>query len=608
MIQYFKYTNGETFTSNNGEPYIGFFHMENDKFYNGTLSNPNNVELIPNKTVTADIYTNQYNFNTTYEHIDQLSAYYANSFDLFDFPGLTIMLNAINNNNLICFKNLILDNPTVFKFGETGGHFYGLASILGDDINLPEDPVNLPVKINYRGNVDSLENSSYWSFLDNVFSGVVMVDTFENFKYFCTTGEVDYILSGNFISNVPLTLVSYSNNIQPDLRNDPLHIPDYTYDIYHDVINSKMVFVRANSLDIYDVSNYEECNKLLLIDQIALEPSTIQYINIWNLAHLKFAETHIKWEKSYNIINPNNTTSIKFGNTLRTSINGSTLSLSNKYSSDIYQIIELSDYNIGIVIDLDIRAVDDYVVVLSTNNIDNTFKLTFFDPSDVTGTINTQTIFSISPAYPPRVEFSEIDSDIIYTSNQKEFQTRHISAPQYPSGRLEQCDMLYPVRSKWNTLVDIFNHVELKWNSYTMNSNSFNNLTTSINISNNKMYMILHNVGRIIALNQEINDRYLLGIPLSIEKYFNGAQCSKSSLGVYLNSQLFNIIKDTLTLFSMASNSFSLSEYTILAKQLDDVGMDTLNLRMHGNESFNIIPMQRIMTNILKMQQKLLPS
>ena len=302
---------------------------------------------------------------------------------------------------------------------------------------------------------------------------------------------------------------------------------------------------------------------------------------------------------------------IRFGKNLKSYLDGSILYLTNKYSSDVYKTIHLTTYNITSVEDLDIRGVDDYVVILHKKNSNR--YVTFFDPTDIDGTLTTTLIHSYNfSSLGSHVRFSDFDSDVFYYYSKLEYQTRFISTPTYPSGRLENQDLHFPNKDTfWNTTARLFNLYQRKWNSINAidTSNKFNLLDASTTIANDKMYMIFVNSGRLYALNQKMNDRYFTTIPLDLEKYFRGVHASDSSIGLYFNSAISQILKDTLNLYTNITSSFILQDYaTLILKELETFELDYKNLYINGNETFNVIAFQRIMTTIMNIQSKLMPS
>ena len=119
---------------------------------------------------------------------------------------------------------------------------------------------------------------------------------------------------------------------------------------------------------------------------------------------------------------------------------------------------------------------------------------------------------------------------------------------------------------------------------------------------------MLHNVGRLYAISQPMNDRFLASIPLDLPQKFDGFVCSDSSIGIQLNIIIRNLLDDTLSILRNASNSFIIEEKKVLYKEIQDYTIMVDNLYMNGNETFNILMLQRILFQILDLQKRIIPS
>ena len=54
--------------------------------------------------------------------------------------------------------------------------------------------------------------------------------------------------------------------------------------------------------------------------------------------------------------------------------------------------------------------------------------------------------------------------------------------------------------------------------------------------------------------------------------------------------------------------SFTIEEYRSYISEIDDIAYDTHNLYLNGNETINVISLQRILNLIVDIQTKLLPT
>lgn len=589
MTTYLKHTDGEAYALN-GSDYVGFFHVDDGVYKTGQYKTLDSVELTPKKTFISALFSKQQHTDTTFKSISKLTPYYSNVLDILNREGLGKAFESINDNNLIIFKNLILNHPTIYQYDENDGFFYGLSS-------------NSDILNGKRGSIDTLEfsKSGYWSFMDEIICGSFVINSNEQFKYLCSTGTTNYVLSGSFIDNKTVL----DKIFEYDQHPPKTYTPEYTHYIYHDTINDKMSYVNDNYINIYDSSNYEECDNLILIDRLELKLcKTNEYI--WNRIDLKWKDFNEKWTRRFRTINPNNPEFIKFGKNIRTSLNGTKLSILNKYSSDIFQVIDLSKWIQGSCLSIDVREIDDYILILN-RDVDNLFVM-LIDPKNVDNTTNTQIYSVIDTLENYDIKFSSFDSNIFNLYNEKEYQTRYISNPKYPAGRLETGDLGYIDSFVWKKIDRQWGSMNWRWNSGSNLSNSYNNLLTSELIKNNEMYLLLHNVGRLYTIKQPLSDRFLTTIPLNTEKFYSGITCSESGLGLYFNTAISNLIKDTLNLFNQSMGSFSIYEKKVIISQLTDFILKTENLYINSNETINVITLQRIFILITEIQSKLLPS
>lgn len=590
MKYYFKYTDGNAFTLD-GVDYKGFFNFQGNTAYTQRDFNIDSQPLTFKNTYISDFYKNKLEFDVNYGNLNIIRPFYSNSFDIFDAQGIKSLTDTINYNNLLCFKGFNISNPIIYNFEKNNNFFYGLSNI------------NAPILgFQQRRHIEPFTSNKDWEFLDKVTSGCLFVNSEDDFKYYCTTGDVDYILKGSFIPNSKLEII-YKKDLHPDYTTDP----DYNYHIHHDLENLKLYVVNNDFIRVYDTTKFDECENLPLIDQIPLNKTTTND-HIFGKTNYKFGEFHYKFMSRFHTFNDNNPYFIKFGKNVRTSYSNSNLLVTvNKYSNTRYQYFDLNKQGVVEVIDINISPITDDIIVLHKKD-DKLYLLVIYG-------LNANEIFNYElKSYKEsswyKVSFSNVDSNLIYFQGENEFQSRHLTDPEYPSGRLEQGELLYFKRYTFSKAIFKFSNNEIKFNSAKYKSNSFNNLVGSETIKNDNMYMLLHNVGRLYALKQPIKDFIYSIVPSNLTKYFNGIQCSESSLGLYLNSILSNLIKDTLNLLVNAEGKFKFDENTsmIISLQEVQVSLDQLkNFQMNGNETVNVITLQRILGIISNIQHKLFP-
>lgn len=556
MSSYFKYTNGEAFTIN-GSDYTGFFTVSSKQAFTGKIVSSTSVPLTPKPNFISEIYLNEFEFDTNIGSLSTPTIYTPNYFDVFNKKGLDAALGVVNTNNLLIFKSLIIPNPNLFDFAKNKSFFYGLSST---DVDARNDDITTGK--NVYTHIDPFAFDSEWNFLDRIENGVFFVDSTEAFKYVCFDDQkIQYTLSGSFV-NPQLQLGLLANDVNLDVDN-----------ILYDDIEDTLFFISDEFINIYNASDYIICGTLNLIDRIVLDLGV-------------------------------NSELIRIGLNIRLELSGSNLLLKNKYSNDLYQTFETS--SIGEVLTLDIRNTDDFVAILSKLN--GNLLLSFFDSQNIEETLKTTILNDISVESDKyKLLFSGLDSNLIFVSSGSDLQTRLISNPTQVVGRFNSNNLLYLRDYIWNTTFERFNKIQIKFNSNYLPSNSFNNLTYDIKTYNDISYLILHNVGRIYVMKQPPTDLYLSPIPLDLEKNFFGISCSESSFGLYFNNTISNIIKDILNIYANCSKKIKVStEGNISFEELSSLDLKINNFYMNGNETINVVTLQRIFLLISDLQRQLI--
>jgi len=302
---------------------------------------------------------------------------------------------------------------------------------------------------------------------------------------------------------------------------------------------------------------------------------------------------------------------------VRTSISNDNLYIINKHSSEIYNEISLSNYDISEVLSLDIRNTDDNILILYKSS--DTIRVLYIDSEvgvlddfllDSIQILDGYTMdFDPTPIEIPNytIKFSDIDSDMFYVYNKFEYQTRFISNPTYPAGRLELNELYYPTNYTWGEATIKYNLFYARWKYANDESNFYNNLVSTELIKNNKMYMLHQNIGRLYVMHQPPNDRFYNSIPLNLISNFNGTVCSESTFGLYFNNSISNIVKDVVNLFIKSYGKFEIRERSVAVTKLDDLVQLTNDLYLNGNETFNVLALQRVFLLINDLQASLIP-
>lgn len=588
---YFKYTSGESYTLN-GNDYYGFLHVnENGEVYTGKNYTDDSELLTTKSTFFSDIIRNKIELNTAYKNIEYPVSYVSNVFDNLNKEGLISLTNTIDTNNLIVFKNLIVDNPTIYNFNPKYDYFYGIP----DSPNTSYDSLSV---ISTDVPVKNFDYVSAFRNLNNAIAAELVVDNNENYKYILSLGDNLFLLQGKFNEPVPLEIKPLIN-----FTTDDLSTIDFTHNVVYESEIDRLFLVNTGFINIYDTSNLNDCDNLVLIDKIKLPNGYLIERNIWNILHRQYNGNKIKWGDRYKITDDNNPQYIKFGGNLRTGIYDNILYLYNKFSNIVCKTIDLAPYNMGELIDIDIRSTDDTVLILFKNN--NNLYVLCINPNN-TENSSVSLIESIGKDYPwYKIKFSKIDSDIFYISTPKEYQTRHISYMTYPTGRLEFGNLLYRKDYIWSEVEEYYNDIDINWNHGYDLANSYTNILTSEQVANNKMYMLLHNNSRIYVMSQPLPSRYDNNISQDIPKSFTGVDCSETSAGLYFNNTISNINKDTLNLYNQSYGIYSMDEFNLTVSSIPNIPYSSNNLYINGNETFNVLVLRRITSLIKDIQTKL---
>jgi hypothetical protein len=552
MISYFKYDRGNAFLLN-GSPYYGFFHIVNGDAYTGKLTNTFSQKLSAKGNFLSEFYLNQLEFDVTSNNKKTAKPFVLNSFDILNKTYLDQAFDNINSNNLLVFKNLIIQNPDLLPIDRINTHFYGLSST-DADIRNDDEPSG---KKTYT-HVDPFAFDSEWSYLDSITAGDFVVDLNDNFRYFCSTGTMLYTLSGSFSNTNPIVLLSGE--------------PRNTFYIKQDTVDNRLFIVSLSGVEVLDLQNFGNCQTYNVLDSITID------------------------------IDENYKSLVKIGRNIRTEVKSDVIYFKNKYSSEIYYQLAFSDLGMDDILSLDIRDVDDLVIFLGLSGSDLYFGS--FDPN------NKSVTYSYKPIYDVDVEsevlFSVIDSNVFYTSHNNMIQGRMISAPEYYFGTSNPDSYFYLKDYLYGSTDENWNNIQIKYNSNSLPSNSFNNILFRITALQEYQYVLTHNIGRVYASKLDLDATYLNSIPLDIEKSYKGINCSETSFGLFLNYTMSTLVKDTLRLFALAAETYTLSGSTLTKNMVEDIDYEIKNLYINGNESINVVSIQRILSLINDIQNELI--
>ena len=553
MKSYYKYTNGDAFTLN-GEKYTGFFHFKDNAAYTGVDDYKKMQKLTPQHTFMYDFFSHKKNFNNIYNNIDTITKYLANTFDLLNKEGLDSAFGQLDSNNLTCFKNLITYNPNIYETKAGDIFCYGIYS--------PHTGMNI---YDFALPLDEFKFYDDWKFLDDVVSGTFVVSVEEDFKYFCATPTTLYVLKGSFIKGTPLSILTSQTTEDAYLA------------LYQDTSNEELLVLTKNSIKIYDLSNFYICDTLILKDSISLSNP--------------IDETTKKW--------------VKIGKNIRVELNTSKnkMYVFNKNTTELFDTVELDSYDVKTPMAMDVRFTDDLLLLLFISNDNETSLLELDISNDIH---KTTPVHDISTRKNYDLKFSMSDSDIFYLFNMNKTEMRFISRPERMAGRMENGELLYPRNFKWKEPDITYDTFLGKWNYANQPSNIFNNLVFSEHYSNGNVYTLIHNISRLYPMKNAAASSLFSMIPTTISKNFNGISCSESSMGLYFNSAISNIVKDVLSLYVNAYGTLKFKKDEILVETLNEIEETTNDLYINGNETFNVVSMQRIFSLIDKLQTNLL--
>lgn len=584
MITYFKYTNGESFTLN-GVDYSGFFNVENGVAYTGKRKDQFSEELTSKNNFSSEFYLKKLEFDNQFDSIQDITPYFTNSFDILNKNELDKIFDKINTNNLIVFKSLVINNPQIVDFDENDCHFYGLSSTIRDERN-----DDIMVAKNVVSHIDNFDYSSEWKFLENVKYGDFIVKSDQKFKYLCSTGKDLITVNGSFDD---MSLLTY--NIQE------LNFGEEIYGIKYDEFENKINIIVNGVINIYEGLNYIECENLILVDSIKI--GDVDTISLKWSAKKTFSDAFGRFNDRFFNINSNNVKFMKYGNNMRTVIDGGILYLWNKKSNVLLVKINLSDYDIENVVAIDIRDVDDFVIILHKK--DNNYQISTFAPYAIDATFLNHEIYDLNnDNY--EVAFSTYDSNVFYIKGINGVETRFVSNPSNTASDFKKFNLKYPPNHLFGNVYQKFGDTPIKWNTNRMNANNFYNIIFNEITKSNKNYTLLHNSGRLYALKQPILDNRYTAIDDDTAKNFRNITCGDHSFGLFFNKNLLNILKDVMVLYTKASNSYNFKKDDVLLNTIRNIDYDLNNLQINGNESINTTTMQRIFTLITEIQQKLI--
>jgi len=587
MIGYFKYTTGNAFTLS-GDDYTGLFNIVDGVAYTGKSRTSSSKILSANDTFLANCFLNEFEFDRTTTPVDRsvIKSPAISPRNVIDQTFVDTNLQLLNHNNLHLYALSIISNPDILDFGnstQTGGsYFLGVSSssidLRNNDLSLAKSN-DFPVQIDPFNGVDKIPDVDV---LDETVDSQLFVYDDESYFYFTTTPTNSYTFSGSFVQNGGLVRI----------HDDPFEgNSKFTYDNNTDVLYS---LGEGNVLSLYDNSFINPCRVFKLVDRVTLPFTPLNdTVEIGNNL-LGYRAQSAEQENVQIQIHDKN--SLKF--------------IDRIYTNDPSETI----------LAFDIRDSDDSILVITDlGDITNyTYNMYHIDV-DMLGKadagymlINPKIINRYVPEYEYNatneiaVYFSGSDSNIFTLNDEGSISTRFISNPAHAAGIPAVDNLLYLKDMYFDTTRERFDKIEKKFNSNLLKSNFFNNINLILAKNSSNLFYLLHNIGRIYLF-KDSSLQYKNYIPLDLPNLYEKITSCESSLGISLNSELQNIIKDTISIY-LNGSKIPVKEIVkgipILRKYISYEGID-LNFRdfeFHENEEVTYDSISRVFNEIYQLQ------
>lgn len=588
MIDYFKYTTGNAFTLS-GDNYTGLFNITDGIAYTGKTFTSSSKVLSSSDTFLSNCFLRKFEFDRTTTRVDKsiIKRPSVSPRNIIDQNFIDTNLQCLNLNNLYLYSLNIVSNPDILDFANSTAdgtsYFLGMSSsstdLRNNDFSLAKDNT-FPIQIDPFSTVDNIPGLEV---LDDTVDSTLFVYDDESYFYFTTTPTNSYTFSGSFVHNGGLTR----------LVDDPFQgNSKFTYDNNTDVLYS----LAGEVLSLYDNSFINPCRVFKLVDQITLPEIPIDDV-------------------------------VEIGNNLLgyrfISDSGISINIRDKYS-----LTHISNISVMIpqeeILAFDIRDSDDSILIITQPPIDPdtedffTYNMYHVDSELLGGSdddlvlSNPKTINRYKPFYDfnvkeeIRVYFSGSDSNIFTLNDEGSITTRFISNPAEVAGVPSIDNLLYLKDMYFDDTQERFNLIEKKFNSNLLKSNYFNNINLILTKNSSNLFYLLHNIGRIYLF-KDSSLEYKNYIPLDLPNLYEKIISCESSLGISINSELQNIIKDTVSIYLNASIipiKELISGIPLLSKFVSYEGMD-VNFRdfeFHENEEVTYDAVSRVFNAIYDLQ------
>ena len=618
MIEYFKYTGGGAFTLS-GAAYNGFINVVNGVAYSGKSFSSSSRPLSSNGTFLANCFLNKLEFDRTGEAVEEaavLTLPEISPRNIIDQNFIDTNLGYLNHNNLNLYALNIISNTELLNFSNTpvdgDSYFLGLSSgsrdLRNDDIQLAKGN-EFPIQIDPFSYIDRVFGVDV---LDNTVDSTLFVYDDLSYLYFITTSTSNsYTFSGSFVKGGSLTRINediFEGNIE------------FTYDNSTDILYTLVEDERTSetqkffSLKLYDNGFISTCRALKLVDIIELEDEVIDNRvaignNIRGYRYIEDGEIKIKLvNKETNALvdiiatsNPNEeivSFDIRDTDDSVLIITQSTELECGIYDDQIFAEVQteaiLPPGQIYYLYHLDINDITNLSCALNPKVV----KREYFDNVDEIGI----------PTDKVQIYFSPNDSNMFTLVDRGFVTTRFISNPKLVAGLPSTDNLLYPATMYFGDTKEKFDKIEKKFNTNTLRSNYFNYINFIVAQNSTDLFYFLHTIGRIYLFRELPSLLYQNFVPLDLDNQYEKVTSCESSLGISLNSELQNIIQDTVNIFSnlgVIPTPALVNGITVLRDftTYQDIEINFRDLEFHENEEVNYTVISRVFRELYRLQK-----
>ena len=596
MISYFKYTASNAFTLS-GDNYTGVFNVVDGVAYTGNSITPSSKVLSASDTFLANCFLKKFEFDRTTSSVNKtiIKQPAISPRNIIDQTFIDTNLQLLNLNNLYLYSLSIVSNPDILDFANStgGSYFLGLSSsstdLRNDDVSLAKDNI-FPIQIDPFSTVDKVPGVDV---LDDTIDSTLFVYDDESYFYFTTTPTNSYTFSGSFVQNGGLVRI----------HDDPFPGGSrFTYDNTTDVLYS----LAGDVLNLYDNSFISPCRVFKLVDQITLPVTPID-------ESIELGDNLM----GYRVMSPVD--------------RNPRIQIHDKHSLKFIDTINPATQS-EIILTFDIRDSDDSIVVITDPgtadssgefyyhiyhiDVDTLGKTEFSNAYQgmESGYVlnNPKRLNRYRPTYEYNIQtevsvyFSGSDSNIITLNDEGVVTTRFISNPAEVAGVPTADNLLYLRDMYFDDTRERFDLIQKKFNSNLLRSNSFNNINLLVARNRYNMFYLLHNIGRIYLF-KDSGLQYKNYVPLNLPNLYEVVTSCESSLGISINSELQNIIKDTINIY-LNGSIIPVKEIAqgipVLRKYVSYKGLD-INFRdfeFHENEEVTYDSISRVFNEIYELQ------